>query len=499
MEKIAFVTETTSGSVHVPRVAVAVLAAGHGTRMRSDTPKHLHAVAGVPIVERVIRAGLEVQPDDTVVVVSPAMADLPQRLSMGGQFQVTVQESPQGTAAAVQQALSVIDDDRCDWLVSLLGDSPLLTGDVVQRLLKEAVESDALVSILTCVLPSGSSYGRIARDEHGRAVKIVEARNDLPEYRAGPTEINSGIMVLNAQWARRALGRLERDHETQEFLLTDLVDLALNDHRGQGWPVITVVEDPSVAQGVNDRRQLAEADEVLRARVRDRHTANGVTIVGRETVFIDDDVEVGPDTVIMPFTVLTGRTKIGAHCSVGPHAVLHNAVLEDSVTVQSSTISGSAVGRHSEVGPYAHLRGGTSIGEHVHVGSYAEMKAVQVGNESKVGHFSYLGDATLGQRVNIGAGTVTANYDGKHKHATTIGDDVFVGSDSVLVAPATIERDARTGAGSVVTKPVAAGSLVVGVPARPVLREPGLASSDDQAQPLSAAESDGSADTRYKE
>ena len=492
-------SDTTSGSLHVPHVAVAVLAAGHGTRMRSDTPKHLHAVAGVPIVERVIRAGLEVQPDDTVVVVSPAMANLPERLSMEGQFEVTVQESPQGTAAAVQQALSVIADDRCDWLISLLGDSPLLTGEVVQRLLKESVESGALVSILTCLLPSGSTYGRIARDEHGRAVKIVEARNDLPESRAGPTEINSGIMVLNAHWARQALRRLERDPETQEFLLTDLVDLALNDHQGDGWPVITVVGDPSVAQGVNDRRQLAEADDVLRSRVRDRHTANGVTIVGRETVFIDDEVEIGPDSVIMPFSVLTGRTRIGARCRIGPHAVLHDAVLEDSATVQSSTITESVVGRNSEVGPYAHLRGGTSIGEHVHVGSYAEMKGVRVGNDSKVGHFSYLGDATLGQRVNIGAGTVTANYDGQHKHATVIGDDVFVGSDSVLVAPATLEHGARTGAGSVVTKPVAAGSLVVGVPARPVMRDPAPLSPDGQAQPLHNAESVGSADTPQKE
>jgi len=469
-------TQFQEGS-KAPRVGVAVLAAGHGTRMKSAIPKHLHEVGGVPIVERVIRAGLAVNPTQLVAVVSPRVADLPTILGMEGRFTVAVQEVPQGTADAVRHALRVMGP--CDWLISLLGDSPLLNGKTVQLLLDGATSTGCPVTVLTCMLPDAQSYGRLDRDSLGRPLRIVEKKNDDPAKRVGPTEINSGIMVLKAEWAREALERVERDAETKEFLLTDLIELAVSEHQpGQAWPVSTVVGDPGVALGVNDRIQLAEADAEVRRQVRTRLQKDGVTIIGPETVFIDETVEVGQDTVIMPFSVLTGDTKIGENCRIGPHAVLDNVTVADGVTIVSSTLADSEVGRDSDVGPYARLRGGTKVGSGVHIGNFAEMKNSVIGDGAKIGHVSYLGDATLGARVNIGAGTITANYDGINKQPTHIGDDAFVGSDTVIVAPRTIGTGARTGAGSVVTRDVAEGALVYGVPARVRESDEASASAD---------------------
>lgn len=448
------------------RVAVAVLAAGHGTRMKSAIPKHLHEVGGVPIVERVIRAGLAVKPEQLIAVVSPRLEDLPSRLNMEGQFEVAVQEVPQGTADAVRHAMRSMNE--CDWIISLLGDSPLLTGETVSLLLEGAVSTGCPVTVLTCLLSDAQAYGRIDRDELGRPRRIVERKNDDVALRQGTTEINSGIMVLRADWAREALARVALNEETGEFLLTDLIELAVAEHRpGHAWPVATVVGDPSVALGVNDRVQLAEADAVVRDQVRKRLQLSGVTIIGPETVFIDERVEIAPDTIIMPFTVITGETRIGSGCRVGPHAVVHNAVIADRVEIAGATITDCTIDDDADIGPYSRLRGNTHIGSGAHVGNLVEMKNTQFGPQSKAGHVSYLGDAQIGERVNIGAGTITANYDGTRKHPTRIGNDVFVGSDSVLVAPVTLEQGARTGAGAVVTHDVPESTLVVGVPARP--------------------------------
>jgi bifunctional UDP-N-acetylglucosamine pyrophosphorylase/glucosamine-1-phosphate N-acetyltransferase len=449
------------------RVAVAVLAAGHGTRMRSQSPKHLHPVGGVPIVERIIRAGMAIMPDRLFAVVSPTLKELPSMLRMEGTFETIVQHPPRGTADAVRHALHAAPE--VDHLVSLLGDSPLLTGSMVSRLYSGAKATGARITILTCVLPDAQSYGRIHRDEHGRVTGIVEARNDNPAYRDGIVEINSGIMVLDTAWAREALERLTLDPVTNEYLLTDIVAMAAEEHvEGEPWPIETVEAPASVALGVNDRVQQAEADDILREQTRMRLMRAGVTIIGQNTVFIDDHVEIGADTVILPHTVITGRTTIGSGCRIGPHAVLDNATIGNNVTIQSSTIEHSTLQDGSDAGPYAHIRGGSVIGPGVHIGNFAELKNTAMGPDSKSGHFSYLGDATVGERVNIGAGTITANYDGEQKHRTTIEDDVFVGSDSVIVAPRTLGANARTGAGSVVTRDVPPNTTVVGVPARPI-------------------------------
>ena len=448
-------------------VTVAVLAAGQGKRMKSALPKPLHRVAGVPIVERVIRAGLAVAPQRLVAVVNSDVLDLPERLGLSGQFDAVPQTHSYGTAGALRSALDKLPPSR--WLVSLLGDNPLMTGDLVQYLIDGARTQGTKISILTCHLEDGKAYGRIERDAQGNVRRIVEHKVDDPAKRQGAIEINSGIMVLDAAWARGALERLEPNPLSGELYLTDLLDLAIEDHDSvSAWPIETVPAHRDVALGINNRQELAEAEDIVRERTRIRLMHEGVTLVAPETIVIDETVQIGADTTILPFSVITGQTTIGSNCQIGPHAVLHNATIADGVELRSSTVTDSSVGPGTRVGPYAHLRGNTRVGSRVHVGTAAEMKNTVVGEGSHVAHFSYLGDATVGAGTNIGAGTISANYDGTHKHPTTIGDNVFIGSDSVLIAPVTVEDGARTGAGSVVNRDVPAGTTVVGVPARPI-------------------------------
>jgi bifunctional UDP-N-acetylglucosamine pyrophosphorylase/glucosamine-1-phosphate N-acetyltransferase len=420
----------------------------------------------MPIVERVIRAGLAIDPGQIVAVVSPELVDLPTRLGMEGQFETVIQEVADGTAGAVRTALDHLQPTT--WIVSLLGDSPLLTGEAVRKLVDHATQTGAKVTILTCVVPDAQSYGRIERDEHANACRIVELKNDDLSKRQGPTEINSGIMVLDAAWAREALAQIQKSADAgNEYLLTDILEVAIEGmSEGDAWPIATVEASEEVAHGINDRSQQAAADEIVRQQVRQRLLKSGVTLIGADTIFIDDTVEIAPDTTILPFSVITGRSVIGSGCQIGPHAVLHDALIANHVELRSSTVTGSSVGEGTRVGPYAHLRGNTRIGSNVHVGTSAELKNSAVGSGSNVAHFSYIGDTTIGEHTNIGAGTITANYDGTAKHPTRIGDNAFIGSDSVLIAPVTVGDRARTGAGAVVNRDVEPGTTVVGIPAR---------------------------------
>jgi bifunctional UDP-N-acetylglucosamine pyrophosphorylase / glucosamine-1-phosphate N-acetyltransferase len=335
--------------------------------------------------------------------------------------------------------------------------------------------------MLTCQVSDAAGYGRIDRDDRGRPRAIVERASDDPSKRIGETEINSGMMALRLPWASDALTLLTPNPDSGEYYLTDLVASAVataGDH--DAWPVATVDAELTEVQGVNDRVELAAAESVVRQRIRRRHMLNGVTIVAPETVFIDDDVEIGQDTTILPFTTLQGTTTVGSGCTLGPQTTLTDASVGDRVVVRSSTITNSRVGDDSDVGPYSHLRGGTHLGAHVHVGNFAEMKKAVVDDDVKVGHVSYLGDVHVGSGTNIGAGAITCNFDGTSKHHTEIGTDVFIGSDTMLVAPLTVENGAVTGAGSVVTNDVAEGVTVVGIPARPIKRRP--SQSDDERE-----------------
>ncbi len=296
---------------------------------------------------------------------------------------------------------------------------------------------------------------------------IAERRDDDAGMRIGPTEINAGLMALDAQWARRALDQIHPSGATGELYLTDLVSIAVAEAQDdEPWPVTAVAGEPDDALGVNDRADLARAESRAWERKRQRLMREGVTMRLPETIVIDEDVRVGGDTVILPYSQLSGATVVGSGCVIGPSAVIVDSRLGDRVIVRSSTVEDSVIADDADVGPYSHVRAGSEIGPRAHVGNFAEIKNARLASGVKVGHFSYIGDAAIGEETNIGAGTVTANFDGARKHQTDIGARAFIGSDTILRAPISIGDDARTGAGSVVTKDVPDGATVVGVPAR---------------------------------
>jgi len=448
-------------------VALVVLAAGAGTRMQSSLPKPLHPIAGQPMISYVLKAGAGAAPISTIVVAGPGFANTATRLPEADRVQIVAQDPPLGTGDAVLKALPLADG--ASHLLILFADHPLLTTETVFQLAEGARANGALVTMLTCVVADAAGYGRIERDDQGRPLRIVERKDDEDHVRAGPVEINSGMMIIDAAWARETLPTIKPSPATGEYYLTELVARAAQ-AGGNVWPVATVAGDPEIALGVNDRVQLAAAESIIRDRIRRRHMHSGVTIQEPQTVIIDEGVEIGQDTVVFPFSMVLDGTVIGADCRIGPSAVIRRSQLGDRVVVQSSTVSDSTIGNESDVGPYSHLRRGTQIGPNVHIGNFGEVKNAVIESGAKVGHFSYIGDAHVGEQSNIGAGAVTCNFDGVDKHRTEIGKNVFIGSDSMLVAPVHIGDGARTGAGSVVTKDVEPGATVVGIPARQVKR-----------------------------
>jgi bifunctional UDP-N-acetylglucosamine pyrophosphorylase / glucosamine-1-phosphate N-acetyltransferase len=417
------------------------------------------------MVTRVLRAGAGAIPDRRAVVVSPESANLVAALDDADDVLAVVQDPPRGTGDAVRVALDALPD--VDLAVVLFADHPLLEPATVRGLIDNARGSGAKVTLLMVSLPDAAGYGRIVRDAEGRVVAIVERRDDDPALRAGSTEINSGMMALDAGWARGALARIEPSAATGELYLTELVAMAVAEARPDDpWPVAAVLGDADDAIGVNDRVDLARAESRAWERKRERLMRSGVTMRLPETIVVDELVDVGPDTVILPHTSLHGATVVGQACVLGPAATIVDSRLGDRVIVRSSTVVGCSIAEDTDVGPYAHLRGGSEIGPRVHIGNYAELKNARLAAGVKVGHFSYLGDAAIGADTNIGAGTITANFDGQQKHRTEIGAHAFIGSDTILRAPVQIGDGARTGAGSVVTRDVPAGVTVVGVPAR---------------------------------
>jgi bifunctional UDP-N-acetylglucosamine pyrophosphorylase/glucosamine-1-phosphate N-acetyltransferase len=423
------------------------------------------------MVERVLRAGAGARPDSIVLVIGKETPDLSHALGNFGCPATVLQDPPRGTGDAVRLGLEALPE--INRLVVLYCDHPLLEPITVAALIAGSRSSGAKVTILSATLDDPAGYGRIVRDEVGRPVGIAERSDDDPVFRAGPTEINSGMMVLDAPWARTALTEIRPSGATGELYLTELVAIAV-DHaaHSEPWPVAVVAGTPDDALGVNDRLDLARAESRAWQRKRERLMRAGVTMRLPDTIVIDEDVCVGADSVILPHSQLLGATTVGEDCLIGPSANLTNARLGHRVIVRSSTVEDSSIADDSDVGPYAHLRGGSEIGPHVHIGNFAELKNARLAAGVKVGHFGYIGDASIGEDTNIGAGAVTANFDGSAKHRTEIGARAFIGSDTVLRAPIRIGDGARTGAGSVVTKDVAEGATVVGIPARVVRRAP---------------------------
>jgi bifunctional UDP-N-acetylglucosamine pyrophosphorylase / glucosamine-1-phosphate N-acetyltransferase len=442
-----------------PQLAVIVLAAGLGTRMKSRTPKELQPIFGKPMLDYVFEASAVPEIAQRIVVLSPAKSSIAEHLPES--VTVAWQEEQLGTGHATSCALDQLADDITHVAV-LFGDHPLLERDAVSALAETAIEADALVTLLTTVVEDPAEYGRVQRNA-GQIMGIVEAKDDPTRY-DNPVEIYSGISCYRRTWLESQLPRIPRS-PGGEYYLTSLVEIAARDG-AMSVPVVAVRADPSVAYGVNDRVDLARAERILRDRVLERLMRDGVTIVDPASTFIEDGVEIGMDSRIEPFTIIRGRTTIGDGTVIGPQSVIQDSTIGSDCAVVASFLEEAETGDRVHIGPFSHLRPGAVLADDVHVGNYAEIKNSRVGRWTRVGHFSYLGDATVGEDVNIGAGSVTCNFDGVDKHHTVIGARSFIGSDTMMVAPVSIGDGASTGAGSVVTRDVAPGETVYGVPAK---------------------------------
>lgn len=465
--------------------AAVVLAAGHGTRMKSRLPKMLHPVAGRPMIDAVLHSAEGCAPIRTVLVVSPHNAEQFRRHLQGraDRLAFAIQEEQLGTGHAVATGVAELPVGVDDVMV-LYGDQPLFSPEMIVALLTGHRRSGAMATLASCIHPTGGQHGRISRDDRGRIVRITEARDAVGEA-PGPKEINNGIHCFRRDWLEAHLPLLTRQ-SNGEYYLTELVEIAAREGDGPGeavWPVAAVPVDLEAAMGVNDRIQLAEAERIARRRINERLMLAGVTIVDPASTFIDRDVTIGADTVVKPFTIITGRTTIGEDCAIGPGARIRDSAIARGCAIVDSTVEGAEIGEGSDVGPYSRLRPGARLGPGVHIGNFVEIKNSTVGAGTAAGHASYLGDATIGERVNIGAGAITANYDGRDKHRTTIGDGAFIGVDTMLRAPVEVGPGATTGAGAVVTRDVPAGRKVAGVPARLIPQ-----GAEGQSQPDAASD-----------
>ena len=385
------------------------------------------------------------------------------RSALDDQVEYVVQPEPLGSGHAVAQAEEAARG--AEQVLVLNGDVPLITAETLVRLAQTHETQRADLSFLTAQMAEGGAYGRVRRDEAGRVTAVVEPpeHDEAPD---GPTEINAGQYCFRAGWLWPQLADIPRS-SNGEYYLTSLISTAV-----QAGSALLPVQagHPDEVRGVNDRAQLAEAEALMRRRINERHLLAGVSLLDPATTYIDADVTIGRDTVVEPNTHLRGATAVGEACRLGPNAVLRDATVGDRSRVVASTIEEATLEEDVEVGPYSHLRPGAYLSRGVHVGNYAEVKNARLGPGVRMGHFSYIGDADVGEETNIGAGTITCNYDGSEKHRTVIGRRVLIGSDTMLVAPVTVGDDARTGAGAVVTEDVPAGTLVVGAPARSVER-----------------------------
>ena len=453
--------------------ATVVLAAGKGTRMRSTLPKMLHPLAGLPLLAHVLNSvdaipattafaaiGDTVSTHRPVVVLGHESEQV--AAAFGDRCLYAIQPEQLGTGHAVLMAQSVVDalEPLPQTVLVCYGDTPLIRSEVLASVIAEHIKSHAIVTFLTACTDHSSDYGRVVRDSHGQVREIVEVKRATSEQ-LRIQEVNSGVYCFDRAWLWSTLQSLPRN-PSGEYYLTDLIAIAGT----QDLPIATVQGSLEETIGVNNRVQLAEAEQIIRRRILERHMYAGVTIVDPATTYIDENVKIASDTVILPGTMITGKTTIGSWSRIGPGTTIDNSVVGNRCTIQTSVLEETTLEDDVRVGPFGHCRPGAYLARGVRMGNFGEVKNSYIGPETDMHHFSYIGDATVGSRVNIAAGVITSNYDGKQKHHTAIGDDAFIGCDTTLVAPITVGDHAYTGAGAVVRKDVSPHSLVVGVPAR---------------------------------
>ena len=433
---------------------VVILAAGKGTRMKSALPKVLHRAGGLPLIEWVVRLGRSLNAGSITLVLGHGADEVRAWFTGAGDVQFVRQEPQLGTGHALLQTRSLLEG-KSGRLLLLSGDVPLLTGESVALLLEAQATLRAAVVVATARVSDPTGYGRVVR-EGGRLARIVEHRDATEEQRA-IDEINSGMYVFDLPPLFAALGRVGSANAQGEYYLPDLVGI----YRQDGLVVdAQMVADPDEVRGINTRAELAEVGRLLQAKTNQALMADGVTLVDPATAYIGPDVRVGQDSVIHPFVCLEGATTIGTNCEVHAGVRVVDCKIGDNVRIfNHSVLTESSVGNRSDIGPFTRLRPKSALADRVHIGNFVEIKKSEIGEGVKIGHLSYIGDATVGARVNIGAGTITCNFDGQQKHQTVIGDGAFVGSDSTLVAPVTIGTDAYVAAGSSITENVPDGGL----------------------------------------
>jgi bifunctional UDP-N-acetylglucosamine pyrophosphorylase / glucosamine-1-phosphate N-acetyltransferase len=428
-------------------VGAIVLAAGHGTRMRSRLPKVLHPIAGRPMIMWALDALGGMPPDEVGVVLGPGGERVKPALPQG--MRTALQEVRDGTGGATRIGLAALDP-AVSTVVVMCGDTPLVDPGLVSTLVADHERSGRAATMVTAILPDGGSYGRVIRDHRG--VRVVEAR-DADHDQLAVREINAGLFAFDRAALAVAIEGVGSDNAQGEVYLPDVLPLI------EGEVGALVAPDATVVQGVNTRADLAECEGIIQHRLRNELMVAGVTMPDPSRVFVQAGVTVGQDTTLWPGTILRGSTVVGEGCEIGPDVLLHDAVIGDGSRVVSAHVLSSTVGSGCTVGPFAYLRPGVTMEDGSKAGTYVEMKNTRLGERAKVPHLSYMGDADIGADTNIGAGNITANYDGFRKHSTTVGSGVKTGSDCVLVAPVTIGDNAMTGAGSIITGDVPEGAL----------------------------------------
>ena len=432
-----------------------ILAAGKGTRMKSDLPKVLHKVAGISMLEHVFRSVSAIEPEKTVTVIGHK-AELVEQV-LAGQTEFVRQTEQLGTGHAVMMAEPILENLTGQTLV-IAGDTPLITGESLKNLIDFHINHKNVATILTAEADNPFGYGRIVRNQHGEVIKIVEQK-DASDFEQQIKEINTGTYVFDNARLFEALKNINTNNAQGEYYITDVIGIFRENGEKVG---AYTLKDFDESLGVNDRVALATAESVMRRRINQQHMINGVSFVNPDTTYIDVDVEIAPEVQIEANVTLKGHTKIGAETILTNGTYIVDSEIGQRAVITNSMIEESSLADGVTVGPYAHIRPGSSLAKDVHVGNFVEVKASSLGENTKAGHLAYLGNAELGANVNIGAGTITANYDGQNKYKTLIGNNVFVGSNSTIVAPVELGDNSLVGAGSTITKSVPADAIALG-------------------------------------
>ncbi|MCI8804596.1 MAG: bifunctional UDP-N-acetylglucosamine diphosphorylase/glucosamine-1-phosphate N-acetyltransferase GlmU [Clostridiales bacterium] len=432
---------------------VVVLAAGQGTRMKSKVPKVLHKLLDKKMIDYVIDAAKEAGADEICAVVGHKSAMVKAMIGESVS-EFAVQKEQLGTGHAVMQAEKFIGTEG-DVLI-LCGDTPLITAETIKKLFENHKNNENSATVVSVKLKDPTGYGRIIRENHS-FLKIVEHK-DATEKEREINEINTGVYIFKASDLSESFKELKNDNAQNEYYLTDCLEIIKEKGRRVG---VMVARDENEFLGINSKLQLSRAAKVMKRRINEYHMINGVTIEDPDNTYIGKDVSIKPDTVILPGTVIEGKTEIGTDCVIGPNSRITNSIIKDGVTIQSSVLLSAEVDNYTTIGPFAYLRPNSKIGEHVKIGDFVEIKNSTIDDGTKVSHLTYVGDSDVGKNVNFGCGTVTVNYDGKNKFRTTIGDNAFIGCNTNLIAPVTIKDNAFTAAGSTITFDVPEGSLSI--------------------------------------